>query len=60
MEMKSKMGAVAAMLNERQRLSSKGTFLPISHKKIGPVNPGICQIIDRNQIQDGCRSSHLE
>jgi hypothetical protein len=30
--------------------------LPMSHKKIRPVDAGVCQIIDGNHIQDG---SHL-
>jgi hypothetical protein len=38
------MAAVAAMLDERQRWSSKGTFLQLpamSHQKIRPVDPGL-------------------
>jgi hypothetical protein len=31
----------------------------MSHKKIGPVDAGVRQIIDRNQIQDGCHSGHI-
>jgi hypothetical protein len=31
---------------------------PISHRNIGPVDAGVRQIIDGNQIQDGCRSGH--
>jgi hypothetical protein len=57
------MSAMVAMLNEWRRLSSKGTFhqsLPISHKKIGPVDPGIGEIMDGNEIQDGCHTGHLE
>jgi hypothetical protein len=56
MEIKSKMAATAAILNEQWRWSLKGTFThspPINHKQIGPVDPGVCQIIVRNQIQDG-------
>jgi hypothetical protein len=56
------MAAVAAMLDEQRCWSSKGTFLqlpPMSHQKIGPVDPGIAQKIDGNQMQDGGRSSHL-
>jgi hypothetical protein len=55
------MAAVAAILNEQQCWSSKGTFKspPISHKKIGQINPGVRQIIDGNQIQDGSRNGHL-
>jgi hypothetical protein len=52
--MTSKMGAVAATLNERRHLSSKGTFLqspPITHKQIGPVDPGVGQIIDGNETK---------
>jgi hypothetical protein len=52
---KSKMAAIAAML-------SKGTFLqlpPMSHQKIRPVDPGIGQKINGDQIQDGRRSGHL-
>jgi hypothetical protein len=71
METKSKMAAKAAMLDERRRWSLKETFLqsvieinfppvtPMSHKKIGPVDPGVGQKINGNQIQDGHRSSHL-
>jgi hypothetical protein len=52
-ETKSKM---AAMLDERRSWSSKGTFLyapPISHRKIRWIDPGVCHLIDGNQIQDG-------
>jgi predicted nucleic acid-binding protein len=31
----------------------------MSHQKIGPVDPGVGQKIDRNQIQDGGHSGHL-
>jgi hypothetical protein len=31
----------------------------MSHEKIGSVNAGVRQIIDGNQIQDGCRSGHV-
>jgi hypothetical protein len=50
------------MLDERPCWSSKGTFLlspPMSHPKIGPVDPGVGQEINGNQIQDGGCSSHL-
>jgi hypothetical protein len=61
------MAAIAAMLDERRRWSSKGTFLqspPMNHQKIIPVKTGIGQKINGNQIdghqiQDGCRSGHL-
>jgi hypothetical protein len=58
MEIKSKM---AATLDERQRWSSKGTFLqspPMNHQKIRPVDPGVGQKINGNQIQDGGCNSH--
>jgi hypothetical protein len=32
---------------------------PMSHKKIGPVDAGVRQIIDGNQIKDGCHSGHV-
>jgi hypothetical protein len=54
------MAAMAAILNERRHWSLTGTFLqslPISHKEIRTVNSGVLQIIDGNQIQDGC---HLD
>jgi hypothetical protein len=54
------MAAVAAMLDER---SSKGTFLQLptmSHQKIRPVDPGVGQKIDRNQIQDSGGSAILD
>jgi hypothetical protein len=44
METKSKMAAIAAVLDERWRWSLKGTFLqlpPTSHQKITPVDPGV-------------------
>jgi hypothetical protein len=44
------------ILDEWQSWSSKGTFLqspPMSHQKIGPVDPGVGQNIDGNRIQDG-------
>jgi hypothetical protein len=47
---------MAAILNEQRSLT--GTFrqsAAISQEKIGPVDPGVCQIIDRNQIKDGCQ-----
>jgi hypothetical protein len=63
METKSKMAAVPAILDERRvRMSSNGTFLqspPMSHREIGSIDPGICPLIDGNQIQDGGRSGHL-
>jgi hypothetical protein len=31
----------------------------IATKKIGPVDTGVRQIIDGNQIQDGCHSSDV-
>jgi hypothetical protein len=31
----------------------------MSHQKIGPVDAGIRQIMDGNQIQDGCHSGHV-
>jgi hypothetical protein len=58
-ETKSKMAAVAAILDEQRSRSSKGTFLqspPISHNTIGPVDQGVGQKIYGNQIQDGGRS----
>jgi hypothetical protein len=58
-ETKSKMAALAAMLDER---SSKGIFLqlpPMSHQKIRPVDPGVGQQINGDQIKDGGRSGHL-
>jgi hypothetical protein len=59
METQSKIAGVSAMLDER---SSKGTFLqlpPMSHQKIRPVDPGVGQKINGDQIQDGGRSGHL-
>jgi hypothetical protein len=56
------MAAIAAILDERRRWSSKGTFHqspPMSHQKIGPVDPGIGQKINGNHSQDGSRSNHL-
>jgi hypothetical protein len=56
METKSKMAAVAAMLDER---SSEGTFLqlsPMSHQKIRSVIPGVGQKINGDKIQDGGHS----
>jgi hypothetical protein len=56
------MAAVAAMLDERQHWSSKGTFHhspPMSQEKIGPVDPGVGKKINGNQIQDGDCSGHL-
>jgi hypothetical protein len=61
-ETKSKMAAVAAMLDQRRRWSSKGIFLqlpPMSHQKIRPVDPGVGQKINGNQIQDGGHSGQL-
>jgi hypothetical protein len=59
-ENKSKIAAVAAMLDEQ---SSEGTFLqlaPMSHQKIRPsVDPGVGQKINGDQIQDGGCSGHL-
>jgi hypothetical protein len=51
------MADVAAMLDERRRWSSKGTFLlqlpQMSHQKIRPVDPGVDgQKINGNQVQD--------
>jgi hypothetical protein len=41
------------------RLREKWNMVKIDDpQKIGPVNAGICQIIDGNQIQDGCCSGH--
>jgi hypothetical protein len=57
------MAAVVAILNEQWCWSLKGTFLQspsISQKKIGPVNPGVRQIIDGNQFQDGGSGGHIE
>jgi hypothetical protein len=54
---------VAAILNEWQHLSSKGSFLqspPISYKKIGPIDSGVREIMDGNEIQDGCHGGHVE
>jgi hypothetical protein len=31
---------------------------PMNQKKIGPVDVGVRQVIDENQMQDGCRSGH--
>jgi hypothetical protein len=31
----------------------------MSHQKIGPVDPGVGQKINGNQIQDGGHSGHL-
>jgi hypothetical protein len=48
-ETKSKMAAIAAMLDERRRWSLEGTFLqlpPMSHRKIGPFNPGVGEKIN--------------
>jgi hypothetical protein len=58
-ETKSKMAAVAAMLDEQ---SSRGTFLqlpPMSHLKISPVDSGVGQKISGDQIQDDGRSGYL-
>jgi hypothetical protein len=45
---------MAAILDERQSRSSKGTSLsPIIHRKIGWIDPGVCPLIDGNQVQDG-------
>jgi hypothetical protein len=52
--------AIAVMLDER---SSKGTFLQLcqmSHQKIRPVDPGVSQKINGDEIQDGGHSGHLE
>jgi hypothetical protein len=46
------------MLDKRRRWLSKGTFLQ-SQKKIEPVDPGVGEKIDGNQIQDGGHSGHL-
>jgi hypothetical protein len=62
METKSKMATVSAILDEWQSWSSKGTFLqspPISDTKIGSIDPGVCPVIDGNQIQDSSHSGHL-
>jgi hypothetical protein len=32
---------------------------PMSHRKIGSIDPGVCPLIDGNQIQDGGSSGHL-
>jgi hypothetical protein len=59
METKSKMAAIVAILDKRRRWSSKETFLqspPMSHQEIGPVDPGVGEKIDGNQIQDGSHS----
>jgi hypothetical protein len=49
------MAAIVAILDEWQSWSSKGTFPsspPISHRKIGWIDPGVRRLIDGNQIQD--------
>jgi hypothetical protein len=33
---------------------------PNKSQKIGPVNRGVRQIINGNQIQDGCHDGHVE
>jgi hypothetical protein len=32
---------------------------PISHRKIGSIDRGVCLLIDGKEIQDGGRSGHL-
>jgi hypothetical protein len=47
---------MTAILDERRGWSSKGTFQlspPISHREIGSIEPGVCPLIDGNQIKDG-------
>jgi hypothetical protein len=56
------MAAVVAMLDERRCWSLNGIFLhspPMSHQKIRPVDPGVGQKINGNQIQDGGYSGNL-
>jgi hypothetical protein len=62
METKFKTAAIAVMLDEQWHWSLKGNFLqlsPMSHQKIRPVDPALCEKINGNQAQECGHSDHL-
>jgi hypothetical protein len=44
----------------RKPMETKSKILDVSHRKIGWFDPGICPLIDGNEIKDGSRNANVD